>query len=875
MFSKSHKKLLTGVSCFTVAASLVSMPASAQEVENELEEIVVTGIRGSLRNALDIKRNSSSIVDSISAEDIGKLPDENVAETLQRINGVQIQRRNGEGAGVSIRGLPQNRLQINGVTLVNPTGRNSGPGESTFPVLQFVPSELIAGIDVAKAAEANHIEGGIGGVVTLKTHRPLDLGDKIAYTAQLGYADRAEDFDPRGSVTFSKTFADETIGVLLSASWSRRSLQEELFFSRTGWSGQDSDGDGFADTNFAPGDLRYQTLEEDRERLGLVGTLQFRPSSDLEFYVDGFYSSFDLTRSRSWFSSGGSGGTDPSAYLDNSAVVDANGTIISGDFIQQIQGNGEDLTNNSETYNIVVGGEYNTGALTISTVFNYGKATQADDQDFARVRQNGVRFSRDFSGDIPTLSVDPDFAVTDAGNYGSIIGFSNDIDFVSEETSFQIDADYAFEGGFFESIDFGYRYADQSSSRRQLRAGNAVGGGVWVIAGDPDSGFDNSIVPNGFLETVSLDNVFSGEAVSVNSFLAANPHGLGGREELLNLAGATLIEQPDGTYSTDETINSGYAKLNFGSDASSLPFAGNIGVRVVETKQTSVGNIITAGGPQSLTVERSYTDVLPSLNLRFDLSDDKVLRFAASEVISRPPTADLRAGLSLDEGAGTASGGDPLLDPFSATALDLSFEWYMTDDSAFTIAAFYKDVSAFFVTTASREAIPGLTSINDDGLFLVSRLTNGQDGEIKGLELGYQTAFENGFGFQANYTFIDSKTPNSDPATGDNIGIEGLSKHSFNVIGFYEDDRFSARLAYNWRDEFLVATSFNGSSLSEEGRGQLDFSMSYNVLENLAVTFEAININNSRVRQFSVIQDRNFRIARTDRRFFVGLRGSF
>ena len=882
MISVSIRRLLLTCSSAALISSVATV-AMAQDAESDADEtavldtVTVQGVRSSIQNQIALKKNSSTIVDGISAEDIGKLPDENVVESLQRINGVQIQRRNGEGAGVSVRGLPQNRLEINGVTLVNPTGRNSGPDEGTFPVLQFVPSELLSGIEVAKASEADRVEGSIGGTVTLKTHRPLALGNKFAVTAQAGYADRAEEIDPRISGTFSRVSNDGQWGVLLGVSFSERSLNEELFFTRTGWSGQDSNGDGFADTNFAPGDLRYQTLDETRERLGVVGTIQYEPSSNTEFALDLFYSSFDLARSRSWWSSSGSGGNDPAGYLNGSAVVNGSSTILAGDYIAQAQGNGEDLTNESETINLVFSGTHEAGPWEFSGILNFGEASQADDQDFARVRVNGVQFSRDFSGSIPNLSVDPAFGVTDPGAYTSIIGFSNDIDFENEETAAQFDVDYNMEDGFFSSLEAGVRWADQSASRRQLRAGNATGGGVWVVAGDPATGFDNGLAPAGILEVVSLADVFGGSATSNSAFLAANPHGLGGRNALLSFAGAQLFEQPDGGYSTDETIWSAYGKANFESQLGNTPFSGNVGVRYIETEQTSVGNLLTAGGPVSTTVDRTYDDILPSLNLRFDLTEDLLLRFAAAKVISRPPTNALRAGVALDEAAGTASGGNPELNPFEATGFDVSFEYYPSPLTAFTATAFYKDVGAFFETRSSRELIPGVATVDptDNDEFLVSRVSNGQDGTIQGIELGATLTLDNGFGGQFNYTYLDSETPNSDPSTGSSVGIEGLSEQSWNLIGFYENDRFSARAAYNWRSDYLVATSFNGSSLSEEDRGQLDVSFAYNLRDNIALTFEAINLNNDRVRQFSVLEERNFRIARTDRRFFAGIRASF
>lgn len=881
-------KAIMQAGAVSAACVASSVPAMAQSNEAEaLEEVVVTGIRRSIGDAIGIKRDASNIVDAISAEDIGKLPDENVAETLQRINGVQIQRRNGEGAGVSVRGLSQNRLEVDGVTLVNPTGRNSGPSESTFPVLQFVPSDLLSGVQVAKSASADQIEGSLGGTVNLTLLKPLDVGDRLSISTQAAYDDRTKDVDPRFSLSWSKVLADDTFGVLLSYSKTERSVGEELFFTRTGYSGADSNGDGVDDSNFAPGDLRFQTLEEDRDRSGFLGSLQWRPGDNTEIYLNAFYASYDLDRDRSWFSSAGSGGDDLADY--NNPVVSDRGTIIAGEFNSQIQGNGESLTNESETSSFVLGGEHIVNNWTFNAKVSSGSAEQADRQDFARVRHNGVQFYRDLSGSVPSLDVVDDFDVLNPASYDSssgLIGFSNRIDYESDETAFQFDVDYDIENSFITSVETGFRWADQESSRIQFRAGDNNGGGVWIVSTE---GGLASIDP-GLYEVISLSDVYGGTSNQA-AYIAADPDGLGGTTGLLNYVNANprsgdtgrsnqgvFVYQPDGSHSTEEEIRSVYLKVNFATEVGNLPVSGNVGVRYIETDQRSLFNQITS--PDGVTTvtpttfNRDYDNVLPSLNLRADLNEDLSLRFAASQVLSRPSTGSLAGGVSLDEAAGTGSGGNPALDPAEADAYDLSLEWYINDTSSLTAAYFYKDVDGFLGSVSRIESVSGATNNNsaspDFGTdrLLVSRVEASESSTIKGFELAYQNVWDNGFGTQLNYTYVDSDGVGSLP-------LEGLSEVSYNVVGFYEADNYSARLAYNWRDDYLVSRSFNGSALFQEARGQLDLSLSYDITENISVSLEGINLNDERVYEYATLTERPFRIANTGRRFFVGIRASF
>ncbi|WP_040513830.1 TonB-dependent receptor [Paraglaciecola polaris] len=865
-----------------IAGVLNALPMYAQEsssIEN-VEVISVKGIRQSITAALAVKQDASVISDAISAEDIGKLPDENVAETLQRITGIQIQRRNGEGSRVAVRGLVQNRIELDGVSLVNPIGRSySGFDETVFPVLQFVPAELLSGVEVYKSASADQVSGSLGGTVNLTLLKPLSVGDKTSISLQGSYDDRTDAVDPRYGITWSKELIEGELGVLVSLSESARSVGEELFFTRTGWSG---------DTLSAPGDLRLQTLDEDRDRTGALFNVQWRPTSETEIYLNTFYASYDIERDRSWFSSADSGGSVIANYLDT-PMVSSNDTILAGTFISQVQGNGEALENNSETTSIVLGFNHTIDNWLFEGKVSHGSAEQDDYQDFARVRQNGVTFFRDFGQDLPVLNVTDDFDANDPNLYDSasgLIGFSQVVNYENDETTATFDTTYYLENDFFTSIEAGIRWADQKASRYQERAGDAInGGGVWIV---PTLGGLEGSVDQNLYRSVSLSDVYDGEASNVERFIAAVPGGLGSTKALLNYVqqnastqgSGVFFAQPDGTYSTAEEMTSLYIKANFQTQWSDLPVSGGFGARWVDTSQESRFFFIDDTGATADTFNRDYSNFLPSANIKIELDSDLILRAAYSKVVAQPDSSALAGGVSLDVLAGAARGGNPNLDVAEADAYDLSLEWYISEFSALTGAIFRKDVSGFLSPNTERKALEGAVNANvgspDFGTnnFLVTSTVAGGDSTINGLELAYQTVWESGFGVQSNYTYIDSDGVSTG---GDELSLplEGLSENSVNLVAFYEKYGYSVRFAYNWRDSYLVSRNFNGSQLFEESRGQLDFSASYDINESWRVSFDAINLNDERVDQYSNFEERKFRVENTGRRFFAGVRATF
>ncbi|MFC7292854.1 TonB-dependent receptor [Hirschia litorea] len=885
MKTRSFKKSLFAGLATTIlgvgGANAQSVEPTDVEAENPilLETIVVTGIRKSLSDAVSMKKNASSIVDVISAEDIGKLPDQNVAEALQRINGVQIRRRNGEGAAIAIRGLRDNRIEVGGATLVNPTGRNNGPNESTFNVLQFLPSQMFSGLEVAKSPTADLIEGGIGGHVQLHLRKPLEFDDfTVSYTAEGVYSKAADAFSPRGSVLVADTVLDGKLGYLFSASHDVRKLQEDVYYTRGTEVIGSADSANTEDFFFVGNESRWQDLNEDRTRTSFSAGLQWQPTDALELYLNGFYAEFGIERVRNWLSvryGGGSEGPNFEAF-DNKVISD-NRSLLAAEYDTLIQGNGEENDISSHTASFVTGAEFSQDALNVKTEFTIGESEQIEDQNFLRAQSLAqTRVGVDFRPTVPSIQLlDAGFDILDPLNFRNNVGFNSIRTYTNEELSGRVDVDYEINNSPLTSIELGMRYSSSSFERSAVRSSFSGASGTTL------ADFPSEINP-----VASISNVFGEHPQFIFGPSASGGQGVG-RGPAAALNPSALTESLNEAVVLDEKSMAAYLKANF-SIETKIPVSGNVGIRAVNTDL--IAKTPAIGVVAALNLDNSYTDYLPSLNVKADLRDDIALRYSYSKVMSRPPTFDLLPAFGVDVINGFATSGNPSLDPFRANAHDLSLEWYIDDTSMLSAALFRKESKSFLVRRNFQETIPGL----GERVFTVSRPTNGAPGTITGLELAAQKTFDSGFGFIANYTYADGGEPNRDPSTtngglaplpsgadvlvfGTPLGLEGLSEHSYNLVGFYETDKISLRAAYNYRSEFLevVESVATGGSVFQKGSGQLDLSGSYNILSNLALTFDAVNILDTQVNQYSMFEDRRYRVAETGPSLIFGVRGTF
>ena len=884
---KEKLSLLAKAALFVLGVS-IGQGATAQDVGSqaqagEIEEIVVKGIKRSIQDALNNKRDASNIVDGISAEDFGKLPDQNLAESLQRITGVSINRVRGEGSRISVRGLGTNfnRVEINGRSGVSATSDFSGGGGRDFS-FDVLPAQLVSAIEVYKSPTADMNEGGVGGTVNIKTVRPLDLGKRVLSSSVSGtYSELSDTFDPTVSVLGSNVFAGGSLGALVTASWSDRDLRQDGYVAN-GFSNIGSLAAANAGVApVGPNQSLYSYLENNRERFGIAGALQWQPTDELLVSFDAYYAKLDET------------GTSVLPTIDfrrgvtdiTNLTTSANNTLtsISGTNIAQpstinVTNGNDNFTFPGETdfgtYGLNV--DWNRDAWNVNGDVYYSRSTV--DYPFERYfadYPNPDPFSYDFtSSRVPVVDF-PAVDFTDPASFTIRNGLGVDITATEKEIGFRLDLEREIDHSIVTSIEFGGQYKERDREQdRNLLFGNTNGAPYPMSV-------DTRLTPAGFLSEVSgnfaRQYVFA-NPVALNDFFF--PDGIPFNSE---------FETFD--FTLKEQVSSFHFKTNFASEIGSVPFDGNIGLRVVRTEQTSFGRVanpvgIDPAGPEVIfgpsvptTVERTYSDLLWSANIKFELEEDFYLRFAAAEVMARPPTEFLSPATTASNGAlRTITLGNPQIDPFRATQVDMSLEWYFADAGAIVLAAFYKDIDTFVTRTTTLE------DLLDDpaSLFEVTRPVNGEGGDVFGLELAYQQQFTflpgpfDGLGTILNFTWVDSSVTIENAANNQEFSLEGLSDINYNAILYYEKYGFSGRLAYNYRSDFLErASGVGGNSEFFEEYGQLDFGLAYDFNTHYTVFVEGINVLDEEVVRTDGLPDRLRSLLFTGPRFNVGIRASF
>ncbi|MBU3005571.1 TonB-dependent receptor [Paraglaciecola arctica] len=849
---------------------------SKNDASDDVEVIQVKGIRSSLENAAARKRDSAQFIDAIVAEDIGKLPDNNVAESLQRVSGVQIRRTAGEGSSVSIRGIRENRVEINGRTLVSPYGRgidNSSGGGGNQDVLRFLPAEVISALEVSKQLSANQIDGSLGGTINVETRRPLaNPGFHASIGVDALYDDLGEDTTGKASFMVSNTFADDSFGVQLSGITGSRNTTEDKFWNFGRWvpiADTDPNGDGIP--AFRMGDLRYQTAQDERDDMALNLLAEYAVSDASKVYFEVFYTDSDNQNSRDWLSVPTSGNLD--AY-NGTAVFSANDSLVAGTLNSVVQGNAVHAKFQSESIQYALGGEFwLSDNLGMNAEVSYSKAELTEDQQFMRAQTTDTyEASFDFrDGDFASLSLPSDVNFQDPSLYVYTVGFDRIWFFKSEETAAKIDFDYRLDHDFFESVEFGARWSDVTSSRDFLN--NVPGPGINAA----DSSVASLALP------VNRGGIL-GDADGISfpsQFLVPDTSGGRGFCDLYVPGCEGPQRSPAGFYEVDDTIMSAYVKVNFFAEIGDMPLSGNFGLRYSDTETTvnNTATLSTDDGSQLIpqSIESNYSDVLPNVVAKLEVSDGLFVRFGYSEVVARPNTRDLAIALEVDDKEQSASAGNPNLEPFRANQIDFSLEWYGEDQQSASVGVFFKDVDSFIITASESEILPGFGSEP----FLVQRQFNGEGGDVQGIELSYQQPFTflpepfDGFGMLVNYSYTDSSTPLVNSRTGKELPLPGLSENNVNIVTYFENDKISARLAYNWRDEFVDSIGSGAAAAFIDAFASFDASFRYNITEDLSVDLEAVNLFNSAEERYVGTEDARWQWAVTGTRYTVGVRYNF
>jgi len=853
-----------------VEAAPADDQATVADEATGVEEIIVTGVRGSLARALNQKRTAEGIVDGISAKDLMDYPDLNIADSLQRITGVTVERSLGEATNISVRGLASQftRVTINGQTV---TSGNSGR-EVSFDVFA---SELFTNIQIQKSHVAEQTEGGLAGTVDLRTARPFDYkGDRPVFgvSAQAQYNDISKDIDPRLSAIVSKTFADGTIGVLASVSYSEQSLRQDnaegLRFILTDI---DTNGDGVRETKnveypFIP---RYVNENIDRKRLGITGAIQFRPADSLQLNFDVAYANVKEMRRRYSID-----GQIIAANIQSPLApptIDSTGLIVSAD-LPNVESRSENVQTPYQDKLLLLNADTRwdaTDNLSIRGKVGYSDASRTTDE-FRSTWSSFGAFRYDFTDRIFPVIEGIGRDILNPANYPSHVGRFINTDVTDREFSVQGDVEWRLDT-FLTALKTGGRFSDGKKDTVQFD------GTVRANANFRDYAID-----------LPADDFFKGEnAPGIIRNWPVVDFGNILNSTALIPAGYEPPQRLISTNAVEEKTWAGYFQADFdASNVSSLPLRGNVGVRVVNTEQSSTGYPTSVS---QITVDSRYTEVLPSANVTAQLSNNLMLRLGASKSLTRPTITDLTPGGTVAVGVNTANFGNPSLKPYTAWNYDASLEWYFSNEALLSLAVFDKEVSGFVTRVSSSEVlgadILGPSDPRAGQAFDVSRPINGDSAHVRGFEIGLQAplssligpdSFFSDFGFVANYTYADSKSTINFNGEEITTLLRGQSRSSVNAVVYYEKGPFSTRLAYSWRDKYLDEVRGGRERNNFIGAyGQLDMNIQYSITDDIVVTFNALNLLNEGQHRYAETPDRSIRFSNTGRFFLLGARAKF
>ncbi len=867
------REMRTRVSLLTGAAILgLATPAFAQDAppaEDQGEEIIVSGIRASLEQAAEIKRNADQVVDVITADDVGKLPDANVAEALQRVTGVQITRVFGEGQSVSVRGLQQVRVEVDGRTLLGWSARLSPPeneqlGRSSG--LDSVPSSLFGRLEVQKSPLASNAEGGLGGTVNLVTPKPFDFkGTKISLRAQGTYSDVSDKFEPAVTGLFSTKFADDRMGILIAAEYQKRTTTTQAF-ERNNFLNRNYTLAGPPATTVVrptPVLLQYENFTVDRSRLGVNGALQFQVTPDFVVTAEGLYSELTTGRKQDFLSWRLPTGTNP---VTNAVVED--GFVVAGNANGTLQTAGQIRNEPTKSYLYALNGKYDNGKLKIEGDVYYSKGTI--DQTIQIITLQGTAAVPGFfdfrNGTIPTLTLGTATTAFDPTNFANFNPANNGVRSnrllgLLEEWTGKFDLSYEFDSGI--TLYAGVRYTDLHAASNAYRSQTTrPRSEIQPLTGLTSSDFLSGIAgtfPRSFLTTFpTFDYVFT-------TAQAAQPNPNANDK-------STLLPNIQRDYDFNEKALAGYIMFSAEDELFGIPVKANAGVRIASTDLSvdSFSQVGTAFVPAN--DKNSFTNILPSANIVFNVTDDFLIRVSGSQTIQRAGIADLAPSTFFNQTNLTVSGGNADLEPPISTQADISFEYYTGRSSLISGALFYKDVKDFIATATVQAVFPGGPAFP----IPTTRPFNIASAKVKGFEVGVQQFFDflpsplDGLGVIANYTYSDAK---------DNLGfpLVAVSKNSYNLVALYEKGIFSARVAYNYRDEAVFEFSEGRPSFIGP-RSQLDAQVGIDVTKNIALSFQAQNLipKDSATTEYSSIGPVALNsYALSERRFTAGVRVKF
>ncbi len=904
-------------------------PLSTDPIGDEGADIVVTGIRASLASAINQKRNADNIVDVINAQDVGKLPDQNLAEVLENVSGVQIDRSQGVGSNVSIRGSNQNLVLING-RATTPAG--DARGGISFDDL---PAELIASVEVTKVATADQIEGSVGGIVDLKTYRGLGLKEPIAsLRADMEYAETADSWNPRISAVYGRTFDTSIgeIGFVLSGAYGEQTVREDIINVRyAARTTEDLDGDGVADPYLRPNYAQQFFTVRDRKNGSLSGSVEWQASSNLKLFADGTYVNQRIEGDEAGVFIQQAADVAELAYPGSRVIEERNAggysyrQLVSGTIGgTQIRPVNSGPLRATESYLAAGGAEWESDRFTVkfeasragstTTDANFQLVSQYNDPASPAYLGAGGRISAPFLFDITgdDLFFGPDrssglFANTTNPNYfPAFIARDTALHFRNVENAQRLDMEWKAELGPLRSIQFGARFNQTDSERRRFASVSGQFPGI-TAANRPDLFTRTS---DDFFSFTGRD-YFDGFIVPVRT-LTENP-------QVGRTAFGLPAEAPEDVaarFRVEERTYAGYVRLNLDTTIGGIGLRGNAGVRMVHTNQTAFGSEILNGVAQPVEATQKYTYWLPNAMLVAEPMDKLLLRASYGRTMRRPDFGQLSPTVQFPLLDVYVTAGNPTLRPQTVDQFDAAVEWYFDRNSILSIGGFYKKYQDLVTTVAIAPTLvdpargpfdptncaTGIfnpISVDQSGVVGecvgINQPVNAGSATLKGLELNFQHSFTylpgalDGLGVIANYTYQDGKRETTFTVPGVVSGggaaaqfelpLRDLSENNYNLTLFYEKFGINARVRYTFRDPFLRTEAVdltNNLPLYQDKRHQLNASISVDINPQFAVTLSGVNLTNQPNRERAIFIDGPIgqeRIA--DRRWAMGVRGKF
>ncbi|MEA3152397.1 MAG: iron complex outerrane recepter protein [Gammaproteobacteria bacterium] len=848
-----------------------------------LEEIVVTGLRKSVEESIEAKRASTEVVDVITAEDIGKMPDKNVADSLARVPGITT-----SSAGANEGGFDENdRVSMRGTnpsltqTLIN--GHNVAAGDwfvldQTGTVGRSVsytllPSEIVSKVVVQKSSSASLVEGGVAGSIDIITRKPLEFTKPFTLEASAGavYAKLPSKTDGQYSALANWKNDANNFGVMVQLFSESRHLRrdgtEVLGYetiapgSKIALSNPDLSGVQY------PKDIGAALFEQKRERNGGLLDIEFKPTDDLTLDLSGFASKLTASNfnrnyllwSTHFIAAGAGQAPLPGYTVQNNTLTSASFAPVAGTaygVYDQISRPDETATAhfiNLDTDWHVAESLSFLGQVGYS--WGDGKTPQQNVSETNPGVGSGAGYSLNGLSGAPSYNLGATNNTTPTPGgvpvaFGWIFGDQN-VDVRDTERWAKIDGDYKFNDQSWTDLKFGVRF------EKHDRTSNDVIGQGPTVAGQSPSAY-----PSTYTNYPSNYDTFHGGLPTDIWYWSPAQLAAYNNSTNVNRNPATRLDW-NSMFEVYEKDTAAYVQADFKGSI----WAANVGVRYVHTQE----DVLTYTGVPAGTLgstysdfgtfigvptSHSYNDVLPSANLKIDVAPDLVARFAAAQTMTRADYSALSGFTSLSPpGAagevGSGSGGNPDLKPIRSTNIDAGLEWYFAKRSLLSATLYYMDLRNYVSYGSVQKSYITYSAAFPTGTYvpyLVTVPVNAK-GRVEGTEIAYQQAFTDNFGFIGNYTYADGKQT-SLVTTGD-ARLVGTSKNTYNVQGYFENKRFSARIAYTYRSAFYSGLDRN-TAFTQDKIGTLSASLALNITDNFAVTLDGQNLNNPILKYYAL-----------------------